>query len=89
MNKIKTCANNCIFCFISQLPQGLRATLYIKDDDYLESYRHGNFITLTNLSKKDLEKIIKYRIEPLHISLHSFDEKIRNKLFGNTCNIRA
>ena len=89
MNKIKTCKNNCIFCFISQLPQGLRATLYIKDDDYLESYQHGNFITLTNLSKKDLEKIIKYRIEPLHISLHSFDEKIRNKLFGNTCNIRA
>lgn len=89
MNKIKTCKNNCIFCFISQLPQGLRATLYIKDDDYLESYQHGNFITLTNLSKKDLEKIIKYRIEPLHISLHSFDEKIRNKLFGNTCNMKA
>lgn len=89
MNKIKTCVNNCIFCFISQLPQGLRSTLYIKDDDFLESYRHGNFITLTNLSKKDLEKIIKYRIEPLHISLHSFDEKIRNKLFGNTCNMKA
>jgi putative radical SAM enzyme (TIGR03279 family) len=89
LNKIKTCANNCIFCFISQLPPGLRATLYIKDDDYLESYKHGNFITLTNLNKKDLEKIIKYRIEPLYISLHSFNEKIRNKLFGNTCNINA
>ena len=89
MNIIKTCKNNCIFCFISQLPQGLRSTLYIKDDDYLESYQHGNFITLTNLSKKDLEKIIKYRIEPLHISLHSFDEKVRNKLFGNSCNMKA
>jgi putative radical SAM enzyme (TIGR03279 family) len=89
LNKIRTCVNNCIFCFISQLPQGLRSTLYIKDDDYLESYRHGNFITLTNLRNKDLEKIIKYRIEPLHISLHSFDEKIRNQLFGNNFNMNA
>ncbi|MCL5073405.1 MAG: DUF512 domain-containing protein [Actinobacteria bacterium] len=89
MNKIKTCRNNCIFCFISQLPPDLRAALYIKDDDFLESYQHGNFITLTNLNKKDLEKIIKYRIEPLHISLHSFDEKIRNRLFANTSNIKA
>lgn len=89
MNKIKTCKNNCIFCFISQLPKGLRTTLYIKDDDYLESYRHGNFITLTNFNKRDLVKIIKYRIEPLHISLHSFNEKIRNKLFGNIFNIKA
>jgi putative radical SAM enzyme (TIGR03279 family) len=89
LSKIRTCRNNCIFCFISQLPQGLRATLYIKDDDYLESYKHGNFITLTNLNKKSLEKIIKYRIEPLHVSLHSFDKEIRNKLFGNTFNIKA
>jgi putative radical SAM enzyme (TIGR03279 family) len=89
LNKIRTCTNNCIFCFISQLPQGLRSTLYIKDDDYLESYQHGNFITLTNLRKKDLEKIIKYRIEPLHISLHSFNEKIRNQLFGNNFNMNA
>ncbi len=89
MSKIKTCKNNCIFCFVSQLPKGLRSTLYIKDDDYLQSYQHGNFITLTNLNSKDIEKIIRYRIEPLHISLHSFDEKIRNKLFGNTYNMRA
>jgi putative radical SAM enzyme (TIGR03279 family) len=89
LSKIRTCKNNCIFCFISQLPQGLRATLYIKDDDYLESYQHGNFITLTNLNKKNIEKIIKYKIEPLHVSLHSFDKEIRNKLFGNTFNIKA
>lgn len=89
MSKIRTCKNNCIFCFISQLPQGLRSTLYIKDDDYLESYQHGNFITLTNLNKKSIEKIIKYRIEPLHVSLHSFDKEVRNKLFSNTFNIKA
>ena len=84
MNKIKSCKNNCIFCFIAQLPKNLRPTLYIKDDDYLESFSHGNFITLTNVSKKDIENIIKFKIEPLHISVHSFNLEIRNILFGNT-----
>lgn len=88
-SKIKTCKNNCIFCFISQLPGNLRSTLYIKDDDYIQSYTHGNFITLTNNTDKDIEKIIKYRIEPLNISIHSFDMQIRNKLFGNNKNQRA
>jgi len=84
LNKIKSCKNNCIFCFIAQLPENLRPTLYIKDDDYIESFSHGNFITLTNVSKKDIENIIKFKIEPLHISVHSFNLKIRNILFGNT-----
>lgn len=89
MNKIKSCKNNCIFCFISQLPENLRPTLYIKDDDYIESFSHGNFITLTNVSKKDIENIIKFKIEPLHISVHSFNLKIRNILFGNNMTVRA
>jgi putative radical SAM enzyme (TIGR03279 family) len=89
LNKLKYCKNNCIFCFISQLPENLRTTLYIKDDDYIESFSHGNFITLTNVSKKDIENIIKFKIEPLHISVHSFNLEIRNILFGNTKNDHA
>ncbi|MCL5772471.1 MAG: DUF512 domain-containing protein [Actinobacteria bacterium] len=83
IKKIKKCCNKCIFCFIDQLPVNLRSSLYLKDDDYLESFKHGNFITLTNLNKKDIENIIKYNLSPLYISFHSVDEKVRNLLFGN------
>lgn len=83
IKKIKKCCNKCIFCFIDQLPENLRSSLYIKDDDYLESFKHGNFITLTNLNKKDIENIIKYNLSPLYISFHSAEEKVRNLLFGN------
>jgi len=83
LDKIRICNNNCIFCFIEQLPKNLRPTLYIKDDDYLQSFINGNFVTLTNIKKNDLNKIIKYKLYPLHISLHSFDIKIRNKIFQN------
>ncbi len=83
MNKIRICNNDCIFCFVKQLPKNLRPTLYIKDDDYLQSFINGNFITLTNIKEKDLNKIIKYNLYPLYISLHSFDIKIRNKIFQN------
>lgn len=89
MKKIKTCRNNCIFCFIAQLPENLRPTLYIKDDDYIESFSHGNFITLTNVTKKDIENIIRFKIEPLHISVHSFNPDIRNIIFGNTKTVSA
>ncbi len=89
MKKIKSCKNNCIFCFIAQLPGNLRPALYIKDDDYIESFSHGNFITLTNVSKQDIENIIKFKIEPLHISVHSFNLEIRNTLFGNTKTVSA
>lgn len=89
MDKIKTCANKCIFCFIDQLPDNLRPTLYIKDDDYIESYTSGNFITLTNLTGKDIEKIIRFRIEPLHVSIHSFDHSVREIMFGNSKSISA
>lgn len=69
---------------MDQLPQNLRSELYIKDDDYIQSYSHGNFITLTNITARDIDKIIKFRIEPLHISLHSFNSKVRSLIFGNT-----
>lgn len=79
---IKTCRNNCIFCFINQLPKNLRPTLYVKDDDFLLSYTYGNFVTLTNIGKKELDKIVKYRLEPLFISVHSLDKSKREIIFG-------
>ncbi|MCE5330403.1 DUF512 domain-containing protein [bacterium] len=82
IEKIKKCKNKCIFCFIDQLPENLRSSLYIKDDDFLESFKHGNFITLTNLNKKDIDNIIKYSLSPLYVSFHSADEKIRKYIFG-------
>jgi len=85
--KIKTCKNNCIFCFIKQLPENLRPSLYVNDDDYLLSFTYGNFITLTNVTEKDLDKIIKYRLEPLYVSIHSLDRNIRKVIFNNKKNI--
>ena len=82
--KNTTCCNNrCIFCFVDQLPENLRPSLYIKDDDYLLSYMYGNFITLTNISENDIEKIIKYRLEPLYVSVHTLDPGIRRIIFRN------
>ena len=89
MNRIRRCKNKCIFCFIDQLPPGLRPALYIKDDDFLLSYMYGNFITLANLSGREIEKIIKSRLEPLYISIHSLDPGIRNILFGNKNHLKA
>ncbi len=86
---IKKCHNKCIFCFIEQLPEGLRKTLYLKDDDYLESFKHGNFITLTNLNNKDIDKIIKYSLSPLYISFHSADLKTRDLIFNNKEQFKA
>jgi putative radical SAM enzyme (TIGR03279 family) len=81
--KIKTCKNDCIFCFIKQLPAGLRPSLYVRDDDYLLSYMYGNFITLTDVKREDLNRIVKYKLEPLYISVHSLDGNTREVLFGN------
>jgi len=83
IDKAKRCANNCIFCFIDQLPKGLRDTLYFKDDDSRLSFLQGNFITLTNMSKGEIDRIIKYRISPLNISVHTTDPELRVKMLGN------
>jgi len=82
--KIKTCKNRCIFCFVNQLPKGLRKSLYIKDEDFRLSFLYGNYITLTNLTKSDKKRIIEQRLSPIYISVHSTDKKIRNKLLGNS-----
>jgi putative radical SAM enzyme (TIGR03279 family) len=81
--RIMTCRNNCIFCFVKQLPKGLRKTLYVKDEDYRMSFLYGNYITLCNLSKEDRKRIVEQRLSPLYISVHSTNRVVRNKLLGN------
>lgn len=76
------CGNNCLFCFVHQLPKGLRRTLYIKDEDYRFSYLYGSYITLSNLTEADLERIIQQQLSPLYVSVHATDERIRETLLG-------
>ena len=80
--KPKECCNNCIFCFVQQLPEGLRDTLYIKDDDYRLSFISGSYITCTNLREKDIQRIIDYKLSPLYVSVHATDEDVRKHLLG-------
>jgi putative radical SAM enzyme (TIGR03279 family) len=79
---MRTCGNRCIFCFVDQMPQGLRPTLYVKYDDYRLSFYYGNFITLNNLSREDLQRIRRLRLSPLYVSLHSTDPALRGRLMG-------
>ncbi len=76
------CRNRCRFCFVDQVPRGLREALYVKDDDYRLSFLHGNFMTLTNLEEADLERIEELRLEPLYVSLHAWDDEARVGLMG-------
>jgi putative radical SAM enzyme (TIGR03279 family) len=76
----RTCCNKCIFCFVDQMPQNLRQSLYVKDDDYVFSFVYGNFITLTNLSETDFDKIIEQRISPLYISVHTTNPVLHQKM---------
>lgn len=82
-DKIKPCANNCIFCFVDQQPQGLRESLYIKDDDYRLSYLQGTYVTLTNLTKKDKERIAAMHLGPLFISVHTTNPELRAEMLRN------
>lgn len=81
--KVKTCKNKCIFCFVSQLPRGLRKTLYLRDEDYRMSFLYGNYMTLSNLSSEDKRRIVRQRLSPLYISVHSTDRALRNRMLGN------
>ncbi|SKA83548.1 putative radical SAM enzyme, TIGR03279 family [Caloramator quimbayensis] len=83
MDTPKRCHNKCIFCFIDQLPQGMRESLYVKDDDSRLSFLQGNFVTLTNLSDEDLKRIIKYRISPINVSVHTTNPELRIKMLNN------
>lgn len=79
----KRCTNSCVFCFIDQLPKGMRASLYFKDDDSRLSFLQGNFVTLTNLKDDDINRIIRYRISPINVSVHTTDPELRKKMLGN------
>ncbi|WP_313340472.1 DUF512 domain-containing protein [Sedimentibacter sp.] len=83
MDNIKVCSNKCIFCFIDQMPKGMRKTLYLKDDDTRLSFLYGNFITLTNLTDDEIDRIVKYRISPIKVSVHTTDSELRKYMMGN------
>ncbi|MDO4731503.1 MAG: DUF512 domain-containing protein [Clostridia bacterium] len=83
MDKQRHCLNKCIFCFIDQLPKGLRKSLYFKDDDSRLSFLFGNYITLTNLTQKEIDRIIKLHISPVNISVHTMDKELRCLMMGN------
>ncbi len=83
MDKKQSCKNKCAFCFIDQNPKGMRESIYFKDDDSRMSFLAGNYITLTNLSDKDVERIIKMHISPINISVHTTNPELRVKLMNN------
>lgn len=79
---VKHCRNKCIFCFVDQLPGHLRSTLYEKDDDYRQSFLHGNYITLTNLQENEISRILNLKLSPLYISVHTTDPELRGRMLG-------
>ena len=83
-DRVRTCDNHCEFCFIYQLPKGLRKSLYLKDDDYRLSFLYGNFTTLTRFTEADLERVITENLSPLHVSIHATDPEIRNRMLRNS-----
>src|SRR5215207_6372562 len=82
-DRVRTCDNHCSFCFIHQLPKGMRRSLYLKDDDYRLSFLYGNFTTLTRFTEADLERVITERLSPLHVSIHATDHDTRNRMLKN------
>ncbi|MGG7143740.1 DUF512 domain-containing protein [Clostridium nigeriense] len=83
MDKAKSCSNKCMFCFIDQLPKGMRDTLYFKDDDSRLSFLQGNFVTLTNMKDEDIDRIIRYKISPINISVHTTNPDLRVMMLRN------
>lgn len=83
MDDYRSCRNKCMFCFIDQMPPGMRETLYFKDDDSRLSFLQGNYVTLTNMSESDLNRIIRYRMEPINISVHTMNSELRCRMLHN------
>ena len=83
MDDYRSCQNKCMFCFIDQMPKGMRETLYFKDDDSRLSFLQGNFVTLTNMKDEDIDRIIRYRISQINISVHTTNPELRVKMLGN------
>ena len=83
MDEYRSCRNKCMFCFIDQMPKGIRETLYFKDDDSRLSFLQGNYVTLTNMSDHDIERIINYHLEPINVSIHTTNPELRCKMLHN------
>ena len=83
MDRARSCANNCIFCFVDQMPPGMRKSLYFKDDDARLSFLMGNYLTLTNLSQREIQRIIDLRISPINVSVHTTDPALRAEMLKN------
>ena len=83
LDEYKSCTNKCIFCFIDQMPPGMRETLYFKDDDSRLSFIQGNYVTLTNMTDDDVDRIIRYNLSPINISVHTMDKDLRCKMLNN------
>ena len=83
MDEYRSCRNKCIFCFIDQMPEGMRDTLYFKDDDSRLSFLQGNYVTLTNMSDHDIDRIIRYHLEPINISFHTTNPELRCQMLHN------
>lgn len=83
LDQAKYCRNKCIFCFIDQMPKKMRKSLYFKDDDSRLSFLQGNFVTLTNLTDEDIDRIIEYNISPINVSIHTTNPDLRRKMLGN------
>ena len=81
--QLKTCYNNCIFCFVDQMPKNMRKSLYVKDDDYRQSFLCGNFVTLTNVNDKEIDRIIRLNLSPLYVSVQTMDATLRAKMLNN------
>lgn len=83
MSEYKTCTNKCIFCFIDQMPSGMRETLYFKDDDSRLSFLQGNYVTLTNMKEEDIQRIIEFKLAPINISIHTTNPELRKRMLHN------
>ncbi|PKM83934.1 MAG: hypothetical protein CVU88_00485 [Firmicutes bacterium HGW-Firmicutes-13] len=89
ISPVKRCYNKCVFCFIDQMPGEMRASLYLKDDDYRLSFLYGNFITLTNLNESEISRIIRHHLSPLYISVHTTEPDLRCKMLNSKKNINV
>lgn len=83
LDRPKACSNRCLFCFIDQLPRGMRPTLYFKDDDPRLCFLNGNFVTLTNIDDEEFSRLLSYRLSPLNVSVHATDPELRERMMGN------
>jgi putative radical SAM enzyme (TIGR03279 family) len=81
-DKIHICNNKCVFCFIHQMPKGMRRSLYLRDDDFRLSFMYGNYVTLTNVSEEEFQRILEQKLTPMYVSVHATDPELRARLLG-------